>query len=99
MKGEIGRRPTYNLRRDGYETVAEYVAERVAKSPGLHGVFVDWRQDVRVIREFEAHRQPERDEAERVGRYRREHGGVRVEQIEDDLIEWIRQNPEQRRTA
>ena len=30
MKREIGRRPTYNLRRDGYETVAEYVAERVA---------------------------------------------------------------------
>lgn len=80
------RRTRFNLRRDGVETCAEAIVESVGRTKGCHSVYVDWRQDVRVIPD--AGKQTHRPDDERIGRYRK---GIKVEQVEDDLIAWQRE--------
>ena len=78
------RRTKYNLRRDGVEVCAEHIVSSVSRVKGCHSVYIDWRQDVRVIQDA-SNKQIHRDDEERIGRYRK---GIRVEQVEDDLIAW-----------
>lgn len=80
------RRTKHNLRRDGAEVCAEWIVAAVGKCGGCHSVYIDWRQDVRVIQDASV-KQTHRPDAERLGRYRK---GIMVEQVEDDLLEWQR---------
>lgn len=80
------RRTKHNLSADGIEVCAEWIVEAVSRAAGCSSVYVDWRQDIRVIQDASV-KQTHRPDAERVGRYKK---GIRVEQVEDDLLEWQR---------
>ena len=80
------RRTKHNLLRDDLETCAEWIVEAVARSYGCSSVYVDWLGDIRVIQDASV-KQTHRPDAERVDRYKK---GIRVEQVEDDLLEWQR---------
>ena len=82
-----GRRTKFNLRREGYEDCAEFIVKSINRVNGCHRVYIDWRGDIRVLHDANT-RQPARPDSELLGRYRK---GVLVEQIEDDLIPWQRE--------
>ena len=89
-----GRPPMFNALIHDYEEVAEYICKRLRIARVPQHVYIDDAGGVRLI--ADRSKQPHRPDSERVGRYTY---GAMAEQIEDDLIEWIRQNQEQRRTA
>ena len=44
-----GRRPKFNLHRDGFEDCAEHIAVTIGRTGGDFAVYIDARGDVRVI--------------------------------------------------
>mgnify|MGYP001178259422 CR=1 FL=1 len=76
----------FNLHRDRVEEIGEYVAAAVGRMKGCQSLYVAPDGGVRLIPD--AGKQPHRPDAERIGRYRK---GVPVEVIEDDLLQWQRE--------
>lgn len=76
----------FNLHRDRVEEIGEYVAAAVGRMKGCQSLYVAPDGVVRLIPD--AGKQPHRPDAERIGRYRK---GVPVEVIEDDLLQWQRE--------
>lgn len=85
-----------NLLRDGYESVAEKISERCRTGRGLrYCVFVDWEGKVTIRPRYDQKSKPLPD-GDLVGTYDR-HG--RIETIEGDLIERMRELSKKRRAA
>lgn len=78
--------PRMNLIRDGYEAVAEYVSRIVNKRKGLHNLYVAMDGAVRIAAVYSYDRQ--RPVSELVGTFRK---GILVEEIEDALLEHLRE--------
>jgi hypothetical protein len=76
----------FNIARDSVEIIGEYVADAVNRMKGCQSLYVAADGGVRLIPD--AGKQPHRPDAERIGRYRK---GVPVEVIEDDLLQWQRE--------
>lgn len=85
-----GRPCAVNVYRDDYETVAEYVSQQVQRARGRHVAQVRPDGGVRVV---ETSRMTADDytaialDASYLATYTQ---AVRVEQIEDDLLHWLR---------
>ena len=78
-----------NVFRDGYEVVAETISARVRKAKGeRYCVWVDWEGTVRWRSKWAEHRSAPLPDADLIGTYDRH---VRVETIEGDLIERMRE--------
>ena len=81
-----GRRPKFNLHRDGFEDCAEHIAVTISRTGGDFAVYIDHAGDVRVIQDASA-KQKHRGRDELLGWYRK---GIGIELIEDDLLTWLR---------
>jgi hypothetical protein len=85
-----GRPCTSNIYRDAYEDIAEHISRQIQHSRARHVVQVRPDGGVRVV---EASRLTADDytaialDASYIGTYTQ---AVRVEQIEDDLLHWLR---------
>jgi len=83
----ITRPPKHNLKRDGFMDCAEYIHGLAKRGRGCHCVYVAPDGGLRVIPDA-TQKQSHRPESELVGRYRK---GAEINVIEDDLIQWLRE--------
>ena len=83
-----GRAPTRNLLLDGFEEVADFMARQIKLNKIGHTVHVSESGAVRLTR-VDRGRKSELPEAWKVGEY--PYKGLRVEWIEDDLLERVRE--------
>jgi hypothetical protein len=83
-----GRPPVRNLRRDGWEEVADFIAARIRQDKVGYAVHVAPDGAVRLTR-TDRQRHTELPDGWKVGEYA--YSGLRVEFIEDDLIERTRE--------
>ncbi len=88
MSAVCGRVPTRNLLADGYEAVAEFVARQVQRDKAAYTVHVADSGTVRLTRTNRA-RMMELPVSDCIGTY--PYKGLRVELIEDDLLERLRE--------
>src|SRR3546814_11535343 len=94
MNPYVSNKP--NVLRDGYEVVAEKISERCRTGRGLrYCVFVDWEGKVTIRPRYDQKSKPLPD-ADLIGTYDKH---ARIEVIEGDLIERVRELSKRTRAA
>ena len=82
-----GKQPTRNVQTPGYEAVAEFIASRITRDKAGYAVHISDKGLVYLTRK-DRQRANELPEQWKLGEY--PYTGLRVEFIEEDLLDWQR---------